>query len=67
MDTAIIEQMDDAEKLHTMEQLWDVLCRKNTQGLTPSWHQEVLNDRIKLHESGEAQYLTLEEVRNSLT
>ena len=66
MDTAIIEKMNNAEKLHTMEQLWDSLCEKNEQALTPEWHRDVLKDRLELHESGDAHYLTIEEVRNSL-
>ena len=65
MDTAIIDKMNNTEKLQTMEQLWDVLCKNNTN--TPSWHKDVIDNRLKLHKSGKGKYLSLDDVRNSLT
>ena len=66
MDTAIIEQMDDNEKLHTMEQLWDTLSKKSSASITPMWHKDVLEERIKVHKSGKGKYLSLDEVRKQL-
>ena len=40
-----LEQMTLEEKLHTMEILWDDLCRSSPDIASPTWHQDVLNDR----------------------
>ncbi|NQT36519.1 MAG: addiction module protein [Planctomycetes bacterium] len=49
-----LEQMSVADKLATMEALWASLCSKPAIVDSPAWHQEVLADRTKRLESGEA-------------
>ncbi len=58
--------MSMAERLQAMEQLWDALCREAEQVPSPSWHAEVLADRKGRAERGEAQFLTLEQLRTRL-
>lgn len=55
-----------AERLQAMEQLWDALCREAEQVPSPSWHADVLADRKERAERGEAQFLTLEQLRTRL-
>jgi len=47
MPTALkISRMTIAEKLRTMEELWDELCRQAGDSLAaPAWHGEVLKQR----------------------
>jgi len=52
-----------AERLQTMEQLWDSLCRV-TELPSPEWHQDVLADRKARALRGEAKFLTLDEVKS---
>ena len=40
-----IEQMTTAEKIRTMEDIWDDLCHHAAEVPSPSWHQDVLSQR----------------------
>lgn len=40
-----IEQMTTAEKIRTMEDIWDDLCHHAEAIPSPSWHQDVLSQR----------------------
>jgi len=45
-----------AEKLQLMESLWDSLCRETSGNPDiPSWHGEVLAERIRCLDSGDEQ------------
>lgn len=66
MSTVEIEKMDTAERLRTMEALWDALCREPTEPESPEWHKGVLEERRRKIESGEAQFISLEEARRRL-
>lgn len=51
-----IDQMTVAEKLRIMEELWDDL-RARAEGVpVPQWHKDLLDERERLIESGEAQF-----------
>jgi predicted solute-binding protein len=51
-----IEQMTVAEKLRIMDELWKD-WRSRADGLPmPQWHKDLLNERERLIESGEAQF-----------
>jgi putative addiction module component (TIGR02574 family) len=59
-----IERMSIAERLQTMEQIWDSLYRNGENVPSPAWHGEVLADRKKRAERGEASFLTLDQLRS---
>ena len=40
-----IENMTVEEKILTMESLWDDLCARAGDDLSPSWHESVLKER----------------------
>ena len=40
-----INQMTTAEKIRTMEDIWDDLCHHAEEVASPSWHQDVLLQR----------------------
>ncbi|WP_269542760.1 addiction module protein [Cerasicoccus fimbriatus] len=66
MTTAEIKSMDQAERLRLMEELWDAICHDVAEPPSPAWHSEILAERRKKIESGEAEFLTIDEAWNSL-
>lgn len=40
-----IDQMTTTEKIRTMEDIWDDLCRHAAEIPSPSWHRDVLSQR----------------------
>lgn len=66
MITAEIENMTAAERLRTMESLWDAICHDTAEPDSPSWHEDVLSERRKKIESGEAIFISLEETKRRL-
>lgn len=64
MSTAEIENMSTSERLSAMEKLWDALCHEGTEPASPSWHQEVLDQRKERMNSSEARFFTLDQLRN---
>jgi hypothetical protein len=54
MSSLDIAALPIAEKLQLMELLWDSLCRETSGNADiPSWHGEVLAERIRRLDSGE--------------
>jgi hypothetical protein len=45
--TAQLDGLSTAEKLRTMEYLWDGLCRHADEIPAPSWHRDVLSQRVR--------------------
>lgn len=43
--TTQLDQLSTAEKLRTMEYLWDDLCRHADEVPSPAWHGDVLAER----------------------
>ncbi len=42
-----LKEMSRAEKLATMESLWNSLCEEEDLILSPDWHEKVLKNREK--------------------
>jgi hypothetical protein len=62
MDNTVIEKMSHTEKLQIMEKLWVSLCQDPESLDTPDWHKRVLSERREMLDSGEAEYITIEEL-----
>lgn len=58
--------MTVAERLQAMEQLWDSLSQEPENVPSPEWHRDILLERKKQAESGEAKFLTLAQLRSRL-
>lgn len=58
-----IKNMSLAERLQAMELLWESLASSPEQVDSPAWHKAVLAERMKKVQSGEAKFLTLEELK----
>ena len=63
MSIVEIDKMSLSDRLQTMEQLWDSLCRDESILESPPWHEDVLQERKKLMDSPEAKFITVEELR----
>jgi hypothetical protein len=62
-----VGQMTLAEKLQTMETLWDELCRREEDVPVPDWHKEVLDERERLVKEGKAHFSNWESARKRLS
>jgi hypothetical protein len=52
-----LERMSVADKLRTMEFLWDDLCKRSDDLISPSWHEDVLVERdLRVAEGKESTY-----------
>ncbi len=64
--TLPLKNMSIEEKIHTMELLWDDLCKKPEQFESPSWHLDELKQRKQLIKEGKAEYLGWEAVKKDI-
>ncbi|MBI4650141.1 addiction module protein [Candidatus Desantisbacteria bacterium] len=55
--TLPLEQMSTDEKIRTMENLWDDLCKKAESLSSPSWHKNVLHEREERIKSGDDKFM----------
>ena len=55
-----IDRMTTGEKLMAMEALWDNLCHDEAQIPVPDWHKQILDERRRQIESGEARFVDWE-------
>ena len=64
MTIAEISKMSVLERLQTMEALWDSLTREPTGIKPPKWHEDILSERKEKIESGNADFISLEELKS---
>jgi putative addiction module component (TIGR02574 family) len=64
IDLNMVQQLTTPEKIQLMEALWQSFdAQKDTQAVSPAWHESVLTERKNLVDSGQAQWMSLQEVR----
>lgn len=59
--------MSVAEKLQLMEDVWTSLCQKGGDVQSPQWHEEVLAERRRRLEAGEANVSSWDEAKARLS
>ena len=64
MNALEIEKMSTAQRLQAMENLWDALLHEKVEIESPGWHQNVLKNRKKRIDTGEAEFLSLKELKS---
>lgn len=62
-----IDQMTIAEKLRVMEELWDDLRTRAADVPVPQWHKDLLEERERLVETGEAHFADWETAKKRIT
>ena len=60
MNTLEIKKMSRIERLQTMEALWDALIDEESEIESPEWHGDILEERKRKIEKGNAEFLSLE-------
>jgi len=60
-----VSRLSKAERLEAMEVLWDAM-REEGEVESPAWHGEILAARLLKAEAGEAEFLTMEELKKRL-
>jgi putative addiction module component (TIGR02574 family) len=65
MNTLEIKKMSRIERLQAMEALWDSLLAEEGEIESPEWHRDILEERKRKIEAGEAEFISLERLRAS--
>ena len=65
--TLPLDQMTRAEKLRAMEALWDDLCRREEDVPVPQWHKDLLDERERLVEQGNARFIDWETAKKRIS
>ena len=68
MDTASlpIDRMTVVEKLMAMEALWDNLCHDEAQIPVQEWHKEILDERQRQIDAGDAKFVDFETAKSRI-
>jgi putative addiction module component (TIGR02574 family) len=61
-----VSRLSAAERLEAMEWLWASLSNDPAQVESPEWHGEILAAREAKVNAGEAQFLTLDQLKGRL-
>ncbi|MFP4485705.1 MAG: addiction module protein [Campylobacterales bacterium] len=59
-----IKKLDTKEKIILMNDIWESLDKESESIESPLWHKEVLQDRVEKIKSGEAKYISLEDLKS---
>jgi hypothetical protein len=65
--TLPLDQMTVEEKLRAMEALWADLCRREKAVPVPQWHKDLLDERERLVEQGNAQFIDWETAKKRIS
>ena len=63
MNTLEINKMSKIEMLQAMEAFWDALINEEAEIESPEWHGDILEERKRKMEKGNAEFLSLEKLR----
>jgi hypothetical protein len=61
-----VSRLSKAERLEAMEWLWASLSKEQQEIESPEWHGEVLAERKAKFDSGEAQFLSIAQLKKRL-
>jgi len=63
MITAEIKKMPARDRIILMEEIWDTLCHGKNEIESPAWHEHILEQRQRKIESGEAKYISIDDLK----
>lgn len=63
MITSEIKKMPVKDRLILMEEIWDSLKSDNLD--SPSWHMDILRERKQKIKNGEAEFISIDELKTS--
>ncbi len=47
-----IKKLPIEKRMLLMEQIWDTLCHEDEEIKSPSWHEDIINERMQLLNQG---------------
>ena len=59
-----INQLNVKEKIILMNDIWESLEVESNLIESPSWHKEILDEKIKKMKDNKVRYVSLEELKN---
>ncbi len=59
-----LQEMTTSDKILMMESLWDSLTQDSQELSSPDWHREILEERQRKVDSGDAVFLSLDELKS---
>jgi len=62
-----VSQMSTPEKLEALDLIMNSFGNNQSEMPSPDWHQDVLSERMQKIESGEAKWLSFDEVKKELS
>lgn len=60
-----IKEMPLNERIILMEEIWDTLCHEKKEVKSPTWHKEILDERVNLINSGKANFVSIQELKDA--
>jgi hypothetical protein len=63
IQTDTLKSMSIENRMLLMEEIWDSLCHETDEMKSPSWHEDILNDRLELIKSGQAKFISLDALK----
>jgi putative addiction module component (TIGR02574 family) len=64
MSIGDLRKLSRLEQLHAIEVLWESISHNDSDFDSPEWHKDVLDSRRKAIDSGEATFISFEELKN---
>jgi putative addiction module component (TIGR02574 family) len=61
-----ISRMSSSERIEAMELLWESLSKEGFDYPSPDWHGKVLTERSEIIDSGNAKWLSVDELQARL-
>ena len=61
-----ISRMSSSERVEAMELLWESFSKEGIDYPSPDWHGKVLTERSEMIESGNATWLSVDELQARL-
>ncbi len=65
MNAIEIRKLSRIERLQVMEALWDSLLDDDLEIETPEWHRDILEERKRTIETGNAEFISLDELKTN--
>lgn len=59
-----IKKLNPKERIILMNEIWESFEEEAKTIESPSWHQEILEDRMSKIKNGEAKFISLEELKS---
>jgi len=61
-----LKDMSIEEKIQTMEALWEDLCQNADNVKSPSWHQDILQERENMIKEGSDEFVDWDKAKKNI-